>query len=561
MSERLRLLQVEDSISDAELLVRIIRQAGYDVYSDRVDDPEALRRALAREAWDIIIADHQMAQFDAPTALFISRENGRDIPFIIFSGGIGEELAVQLMKAGAHDFVNKNRPARLIPAIVREIREARARADARRGADELRESQERLQLAIEATRLGTYDYNPKTGRLIWSAVTYQQFGIAPGTELTFADFIAAVHPDDRHRVENDVADAVRPGTGGNYWLECRAVRPNDGVTRWISSWGRVFFDEHAQPVRMVGICRDFTERRDLEEQFRQAQKLESVGRLAGAIAHDFNNLLTVINGHSEIILDQLQELDPISHSITEIRNAGARAAELTRQLLAFSRKEVIDPKPVDLNKLISGTRNMIARLIGEDIRLVIRATPGLALVFADAGQLHQVIMNLVVNARDAMPDGGTLVLETAMTEDHVHLIVSDTGIGMNEETRKRIFEPFFTTKKEGEGTGLGLATVYGIIQQCGGTIDLVTASGEGTRFIIALPKTSVGPSEPDSALPPLLSGVETILIVEDQEEVRRLVFNVLESYGYRLLEAHAPARLSRSPRTTRPSSICFSRTS
>ncbi|HEY3838184.1 MAG TPA: ATP-binding protein, partial [Bryobacteraceae bacterium] len=335
--------------------------------------------------------------------------------------------------------------------------------------------------------------------------------------------------------------------------EYRTIGIEDGVERWISSWGRAFLDDEGLPARFVGVKLDVTARKKLEEQFRQAQKLESIGRLAGGVAHDFNNLLTVINGHSEMILERLDPRDPLHTSATEITKAGGRAAELTRQLLSFSRKQVIDPQPVNLSQLVAANRNMLTRLIGEDIELITRLEPNLDMVLADSGQLHQVLMNLVVNARDAMPQGGRLSIETTLASfegsadsdpgqarsgEYVVLIVADDGVGMDEATRKRIFEPFFTTKGEGVGTGLGLATVYSIVQQWGGWIDLVTAPGRGTRFSIGLPRTAAS-AVPHSAAkcPDATAGAETLLVVEDQDEVRELALIVLKSRGYRLLEA------------------------
>ena len=281
----------------------------------------------------------------------------------------------------------------------------------------------------------------------------------------------------------------------------------DGVAHSFVSTKGVLRNGDGEPIGLFGVSRDVTERNKTEEhraklqmQLLQAQKMESVGRLAGGVAHDFNNLLTVINGYSDLMLRRLDTHDPFHASLTEIRKAGGRAADLTRQLLAFSRKQVIEPKPLDLNQLISASRDMLSRLIGEDVEVAIHLARDLGYVFADSGQLHQVLMNLVVNARDAMPEGGRLTIETvragrdyanlppdAAPGEYALLTITDTGAGMDEETRKRAFEPFFTTKAEGVGTGLGLATVYGIVQQCGGWIDVASAPGQGARFTIGLP--------------------------------------------------------------------------
>jgi PAS domain S-box-containing protein len=312
---------------------------------------------------------------------------------------------------------------------------------------------------------------------------------------------------------------------------------------------------------LVGIARDVSERERgelerarLEEQLRQAQKLESIGRLAGGVAHDFNNLLTVINGYGDLLLQRLRGDDPARGPLTQIRKAGERAAELTQQLLAFSRKQIAEPRPVDVNEQIADTRDMLQRLLGEDIMLVTSLAAASARVMADPGQLHQVLMNLAVNARDAMAAGGRLELTTANVEleeasadamagtapgRYVELSVTDNGSGMDEETQRQIFEPFFTTKARGEGTGLGLSTVYGIVKQSGGWVGVRSTPGQGTTFRILLPVTEAPAAGEAGAGEPAIAagGSETVLVVEDQQETRNLVASVLKELGYQVLEA------------------------
>ncbi len=294
--------------------------------------------------------------------------------------------------------------------------------------------------------------------------------------------------------------------------------------------------------------------RQSEEQLRQSQKLESVGRLAGGIAHDFNNMLTAINGYSELILKSLSADDPLRRHVEEIKKAGTRSAELTHQLLAFSRRQILQAKVLDLNKVISDTIIMLQRLIGEDIQLIASLSPDVGLIEADPGQLSQVLVNLIVNSRDAMPQGGSIVIETESIfideyyanhhvsikpGDYVMLAVSDTGIGMEDDIKKQIFEPFFTTKEIGKGTGLGLATVYGIVKQSGGNIWVYSEAGRGTSFKIYLPRIAVPPTilEVPSGKTSFQTGSETILLVEDEETVRNLSREVLELCGYKVIEA------------------------
>jgi signal transduction histidine kinase len=348
-----------------------------------------------------------------------------------------------------------------------------------------------------------------------------------------------------------VAQAMR--SGGDFSLLHRTICP-DGTVRWLSGAGRVLLGEHGEPVRAVGISLNVTERHTLEQQYQQAQKMEAIGRLAGGVAHDFNNLLTVILGFCELLLAGLNPDDPRQADITEIQKAGARAAGLTRQLLAFSRKEIIQPTVLDLNVIVADIRTMLARLIGEDVTIVLGLGTALAPVKADRGQVEQVVLNLAVNARDAMPKGGTLTIETASVEldEHVAqthpevkpgpyivLTISDTGTGMTPEVQARLFEPFFTTKDLGKGTGLGLATVYGIVTRSGGIVTVNSEVGRGTSFMVYLPRAD--DAEPVVAAPTTIdrgrAGGQTVLVVEDADGLRELTKRLLEKQGYTVLLA------------------------
>jgi signal transduction histidine kinase/ActR/RegA family two-component response regulator len=308
---------------------------------------------------------------------------------------------------------------------------------------------------------------------------------------------------------------------------------------------------------IIAILRDITERKFLEKQLRQTQKMEAVGQLSGGIAHDFNNLLGVIIGYSEILEQRLPQNDPLHKECGQIKKAGQSAASLTRQLLAFSRQQVLEPKVLDLNAIVLQVEKMLQRLIGEDIDLTATLGPALGCIKADQSQIEQVIMNLAVNARDAMPQGGKLMIETAnvdLDEDYarrhqpqkpgayVLLTIADTGIGMDAETQSRIFEPFFTTKELGKGTGLGLSTVYGIVRQSGGHIWVYSEPGQGTAFKIYLPRTgqAVQMEKPTPGLAGSWRGTETILLVEDEDALRELTRHILEADGYAVLEADRP---------------------
>ena len=350
-------------------------------------------------------------------------------------------------------------------------------------------------------------------------------------------------------------EAANDARGGASRTIQYRMRHKDGSWRLIESGASAILNPQGKVEKLIIVNRDVSERRKLEEQFRQAQKMEAVGRLSGGVAHDFNNLLGVIIGYAEFLQENMDAENNLRSSVDEILKAGKRAASLTRQLLAFSRQQVLDPKVLDLNGVVSDMEKLLRRLIGEDIELTTHLVPELAHLKADQGQLEQVLMNLVVNARDAMPQGGKLVIETQnMVMDqafvrrypypvqpgpYVLLTVTDGGIGMDAETKARAFEPFFTTKEKGKGTGLGLSTVYGVVKQSGGYIDIYSAPGAGTTFKIYLPRVdeAIKSEKPAGSKADSFSGSETILIAEDEESLRRLTRNTLELCGYKVIEA------------------------
>jgi two-component system cell cycle sensor histidine kinase/response regulator CckA len=331
----------------------------------------------------------------------------------------------------------------------------------------------------------------------------------------------------------------------------RQRRRKDGTLIDVALWNAPQRDGAGRVVGAISVIADVSERKRLEEQFLQSQKMEAVGRLAGGVAHDFNNLLTVISGYTQMLFEEMPADDPTRDYVTEIVRAAESATTLTDQLLAFSRRQIVSPRVIDLNELVSGVDKMVHRLIGEDIELKFTLAPKLPKVKIDSGQFQQVVLNLVVNARDAMPEGGTISIETStMTvgENHadgvapgayVVLSVVDSGKGMTEEVRKRAFEPFFTTKGRGKGTGLGLSTVYGIVKQAGGDITIASEPGEGATFRMYLPSVdeavAAGVETPGASV--AKTGTETVLVVEDDAGLRRLVTDVLSNHGYTVLAA------------------------
>jgi two-component system cell cycle sensor histidine kinase/response regulator CckA len=371
-------------------------------------------------------------------------------------------------------------------------------------------------------------------------------------ELRNRVFNEFIHPEDA-AIDVDLDQELIAGKRDHYQIEKRFIRKDGGVV-WCQL--NVSFIRGGQQERPFTICmvEDITERKRLETQFFQSQKMETIGRLAGGIAHDFNNLLTVIKGYTQLSLNHIQEGDPCRENLEEIKSAAERAAELTNQLLTFSRRQILDMKVLDLNTIVRGLEKMTGRIIGEDIEMFTVLDDHLGRVKTDPGQLEQVILNLVVNARDAMPAGGKLAIETAnvVLDDtyarthigvtpgsYVMLSVSDTGYGISPEIKELIFEPFFTTKEEGKGTGLGLSTIYGIVKQSGGNIWVYSEPGQGTTFKIYLPRieeeTGALPVQDDTDHLPM--GKETVLLVEDDPSLRALAARVLRYQGYKVLEA------------------------
>lgn len=393
------------------------------------------------------------------------------------------------------------------------------------------------------------------GRWLYTSPSYEKILGYGEQDLALSTTLDQVHPEDIDKVVKATAEARRTGLCTN--LEYR-MRHKDGGWRVLESKASAIATA-GQAEKLVIVNRDVTERKHLEEQFRQAQKMEAVGRLSEGVAHDFNNLLGVIIGYGEVVQEGTAAESTLRPCIDEMLKAGHRAASLTRQLLAFSRQQVLDPRVLDLNAVVKDMEKMLKRLIGEDIQLKTALDADLARIKADQGQLEQVVMNLAVNSRDAMPKGGELSLTTSnfhmdegfvrrypypvMVGDYVLLTVSDNGVGMDATTRARAFEPFFTTKEKGKGTGLGLSTVYGVVKQSGGYIDIVSEPGSGATFKIYLPKAVDQAEHREAAgeFPASLQGTETLLLVEDEVSLRRLSRHLLELCGYVVIEAASGA--------------------
>ncbi len=547
MSDPWRVLLIDDNPDDRVFVRRALARELDALEVQEAGNAEALARALEAGPFDLVITDYALGFTDGFIVLDTLKSKWPECPVILCTGTISEDIAVKALRQGLDDYVLKD-PQRImrLPAAVRgAIDHARQRAAARA-------AERRYETLFQGAPVGLVRSLPDGRMLAANAAAARIWGypdivalLSVNARELYAD------ADDRPRLvamieHNEVVQD----------FEVHARR-GDGTLIWVTLGARAEKDADGQVLHYEWSVADITERKRLESELRQAQKLEGIGQLAGGIAHDFNNLLTVITGRSYLVLAQLPADHAVRRHVDLIQTTAERAAALTRQLLAFSRKQVLEPKVLDVKAVVTGLAPMLRRLIGENLEVAVVATPELGAVKADPSQLEQVLLNLAVNARDAMPQGGTLTIETANVEldetyarrhpganagRFVMLAVSDTGHGMDAAVKARIFEPFFTTKDPGKGTGLGLATVFGIVKQSGGSIGVYSEPGHGTTFKVYLPRVDETIDQAATAATPTLArGSETILLVEDDDEVRALARETLDGHGYTVIPASAPA--------------------
>ncbi len=522
----IRVLLVEDNPGDARLLTELVRDTGAGqwklVHVDRLST--ALDR-LSREPFDVMLLDLSLPDADGLDTLIRAHGEAPRIPIVVLTGHDDEALAVRAVRAGAQDYLVKGRMDGDL--LVRSIRYASERG---RAIEALERREEHYRSLIENS-MDLISILNLDGTIRYASPSHERLLGYPLDELVGKNVLSFVHSDDKDGVQT----ALLNGNSGQP-LECR-IRHADGSWRMLESFSRDL-SQVAGVNGMVVNARDITERKRLEEQLHHSQRLEAVGRLAGGVAHDFNNLLMVITGYSHMLLDAMHPSDPARQDLEQVVKASERATDLTRQLLAFSRRQGVRASLVNLNVLVQEMDRMLRRVLGEDIELIVRLAPELKTVRADPGQIEQVILNMVVNARDAMPSGGQLRIETRNagqpSRDCVTISISDTGMGMDSQVLSRVFEPFFTTKEH--GTGLGLATSYGIIQENGGDLRVASMPAKGTTFHIELPVTEATLEDrelPDATRAP--RGTETILLVEDEDPVRRVLETMLKRHGYQVL--------------------------
>ena len=492
MSVILRVLQVEDSESDAGLIIRELERAGYEVRSKRVEDPREMREALQEQVWDVIIADYNLPRFSATAALKILHEIGRDIPFLVVSGVIGEDIAVEMMKAGAHDYLMKNNLARLTSAVEREIRQFHYRQQ----LTQQRQILERQSTLINLSHDAIITANGNRMIETWNAGAEEIYGWAENE---------AVGKVMHRLLETSVAEPANEIEGAlrkdGHWEGELVHTRRDGQRIVVESRQVLVRDNFGLPVGILEINRDITERKQMEERLRQTQKAESIGVLAAGLAQEFNNLLTAVLGNATLALqDSCPDCD-VKGPLTAAIESTQCAVNLTRQLLAYAGKGAVVREPACVSDIAESTVQLIRASLPEKIELRTELAADLPSVLMDPRQMQQVLTNLILNAAESIDraQGGKVTLRTGLHGACVYLEVSDTGCGMDEETQSRVFDPFFTTKSLGRG--LGLPAAQGIVRSLSGEIQIDSTVGFGTRTTVLLPvpQTAVAIMEAPSA--------------------------------------------------------------
>lgn len=554
VSEPLRVLIVEHSRPDVELILAQLKTMGARFDTTIVEDQQHFHRALQENDFGIVLSDYRLPNWTALDAFRDLRAHGKDTPFVVVTGTLGEEAAVECIKQGVSDFVLKDNLPRLPTVIKRTLNEKALRDENNRAREALRLSETRNRDLVEHAVYGIFHAAADGAFLDANPALLSILGCNQLEDLQALNLVRDVYRFPEQFLQH-VADCRSRGLVHGAETEWRR-RDGGFVTvrlhlRHLSAPG--------EADTMEFFTEDVTELRAMERQLRQAQKFEAIGQLAGGIAHDFNNVVGAILGWAELGLEENQGRTKASERFARIKEQAERAAALTRELLAFSRRQILQKQAIDLNTVTSGLISFLEKVISKNIELKVLTAP-LEAVKADSTQIEQVLMNLCLNARDAMPNGGHMVVETEMVElDEAYarfypgvgigryavLSVSDTGLGMDTETRERIFEPFFTTKEKGKGTGMGLATVYGIVKQHGGFIHVYSEPSQGSLFRVYLPVLEggvAGGSPASSVKVPTASvgdlrGTETVLIAEDHASIREMARQTLVSLGYRVLSA------------------------
>ena len=574
-----QVLLIEDSTADARLLQEFLRETLYDEF--RLTHVERLGKALQHlesKAYDVILLDLTLPDSDGLRSLNMLLTQAPSIPVVVLTNTNNPELAVEAVRQGAQDYLVKRQmhPEVLVRSLRYAI-ERKQQAEALRVANaalehrvqartrelelanqQLREEihyrqivQERLALAQQAGKTGIFEWNIRSNQVTWSAELEALYGVSRGDfDGSYDHWMTTIHSDDRSRVGQELWRSVTVGSGFN--SEFRISHPNG--TRWITVKSSIFNGEDGKPLRLLGIHLDITEKKQLEAQFLQAQRLESLGALASGIAHDLNNILTPILAAGQLLPITLDTVDQRSQQLIKTLNCSARRGiKLVQQILSFAQDGSSVTSVISLGELLAESNQIVQQTLSQSIDVCLEVPADLWVVKGNDTQLHQIFMNLCVNARDAMPMGGTLRIsaKNLLIDDpyllmhdhanrgpHVMVTVADTGTGIAPDIRDRIFEPFFTTKAASQGTGLGLAAVLNIVKNHGGFIDMQTALGEGSQFHVCLPADPESVRVPPSSIEMLRGRQEVILVVDDDPAICKVIQLSLETYGYQALIAH-----------------------
>jgi PAS domain S-box-containing protein len=557
MAAVIHVLHLEDDPLDRELVQAKLEAAGLVCRMTRVQTRDEFESSLGQGSLDIVLADYRLPMYDGLSALRLVLERWPDIPFIFVSGTIGEDAAIEALTKGATDYVLKQNLERLGPAVHRALREAQGRRERRQSERALAESEAMMRSILDAVDEGFMVIDRKYQILAANRAFCDMVHLRED-QVVGRLCHAVTHRGARPCFESVEACPVgRTFETGKVQAAFHSHQDISGARQYLELKSYPIFDASGTVTSAIETLNDVTEKRKLQEQLIQSQKMESVARLAGGVAHDFNNMLGVIIGRTELALLRKNPGQPLYTDLQEIRKAAERSAGLTRQLLAFARKQTVEPRVLDLNETVTAILKMLRPLIGEDIDLTWRPGTGLQPVRMDPSQVDQILANLCVNARDAITGVGRISIETGMVTldpgscvgrpdfvpgEFVLLTVSDDGCGISPEFIGKIFEPFYTTKEIGRGTGLGLATVYGIVKQNNGFIDVDSGPGRGAIFKLYLPPhttEAVAAQSQDRGVP-IRGGYETILLVEDERSILDMAKLMLEKLGYQVLAASTP---------------------
>jgi two-component system cell cycle sensor histidine kinase/response regulator CckA len=577
---RVSVLLIEDNLAEARLLQEILKGSTHGRFSlvhvQRLG--EAVQH-LQQTDCDVVLLDLTLPDSTGLDSLDGLLRQAPNLPVVVLTNTNDDELAVEAVRHGAQDYLMKRqmnqevlarslryaierKQAQVALQEANEILEQRVQtrtAELETANQQLRQEieqrgkiQERLTLAQRVGKIGTFEWHIASDTIVWSAELEALYGLSPGSfDGHFTPWLDRVHADDSDRLYQELQQARQ--TGQDLSSEFRALH-TDGKERWIALKSSLFCDESGQPLRMIGLHLDITEKKRLEEQFLRAQRLEGLGTLASGIAHDLNNILTPILLVVQLLMLKMPELDkPTQNKLKILETSAHRGSALVQQILAFARGVEGKRHTLQVSHLLREVRQLIQQTLPKSIAIETDVDPHLWPISGDATQLHQVFMNLAVNARDAMPDGGTLHIRAenrmldhqfthmhldAQVGPHVVVTVTDTGVGMPPQVRDRIFDPFFTTKAIGKGTGLGLSAVLGIVESHGGFIDVESEVNRGSQFRLYFPATHVENPPPETNLELLSGNQELVLVVDDETAICEITKNTLEAYNYRTMVAH-----------------------